>query len=155
VYLRDHCGAGSSEGSRLNDKSRCASSSWIWGAWWRQYVTVLAIRAHILTLAQVTQCKNILSLVLEDASLLLYLIQILQPVVDGTTAPVTKKARLDGLDIHGGLVVPLADGLIQATKRTVIHCRQTPTVDSAHRSYWRKQDVQRVQGFSNSFARYA
>lgn len=93
---------------------------------------MLAIRAQKLKPVQVARCKSKLSLVIEDEALLLYLIQTLQPVVDGTAVPVTKKARLDGLDFHGGLVILLANGLIQTTTRAVFHCRQTTTVDSAH-----------------------
>lgn len=73
------------------------------------------------------------SLVLEDESLLLCLLQTLQPVVNEATAPVAKKARLDGLDpFCGKAVIWLAYDLVQAAQRTVIHCSQTPTVDSTH-----------------------
>lgn len=84
-----------------------------------------------------------LSLVLEDETLLLYLLQTLQPVVSETAAPVTKKARLDGSDpLHGYATVLLANNLTQATQGTIIHCRQTPTINSVCRGYWRKPDIQ-------------
>jgi hypothetical protein len=81
---------------------------------------------------QVVQCKSLLSLVLEDEPLVLNLLRTLQPVVDESTTPATKKARLDGSDLlHSDVVVSETKNLVQATKRAVVHCRQTPTIDPA------------------------
>lgn len=56
------------------------------------------------------------SLVLEDESLLLYLLQTLQPIVNEAAAPVTKKARLDGLDPSCvNVTIWFAYDLVQAT----------------------------------------
>ena len=54
-----------------------------------------------------------LSLVPEDDILLLHLLQTLQPTVNETTAPVAKKARLDGLGpFRDDVAIPLANELI-------------------------------------------
>ena len=64
-----------------------------------------------------------ISLVLEEESLLLYLLQTLQPVVNEAAAPATKKARLDGLDpSHGNVIIWFAYDLVQATQRAVVYC---------------------------------
>ena len=60
---------------------------------------MLVIHVYKLTWVQAVQCKSILALVLEEESLLLNLLQTLQPVVDESSAPATKKARLDGSDL--------------------------------------------------------
>lgn len=63
-----------------------------------------------------------LNLALEDKTLLLHLLQTLQPVVNEAATPVMKKARLDGLDSLRGVAI-IANDLIQATSRAIIHCR--------------------------------